>query len=373
MQAAASLKQTITHLFEAVRFADQARELEESARNVEGELETALSKLEAQTEEVSNLLAAMKVEQDGVLRELALQLEGFLNTAKEQAQNKLQKKARQQLEDHRRAASSEKDRALKSLEAYFASDPLPIVENIVQVRLADGVYEAMSKYECEGGVKYDFRLSSQNSRIFNQPFLLSQLGYELKVPVRLSRALLSKTRVPGFERLDQYILADAEISGGRLRADFKSGHGSKLKVVTSGDQEDGFVGLEYSDQIQAVNVMNDPSLVSFVDIEAIRRASGDLVVELADLSRRKVALLHLSTNGEESLENLGCHEVLQKVLEVMGPTYRAVVKRLADGKPADDTGEELSLEFVKGRTKILGGELAKSVSQALGLPLSNES
>ncbi len=371
MQAAASLKQTITHLFDAVRFADHARELEESARNVEGDLETSLNKLEAQTEEVSNLLAAMKVEQDSVLKELSLQLEGFLSTAKEQAKSKLQKKARQQLEDYGRAASSEKDKALKSLEAFFASDPLPVVENIVQVRLNEGIYEARSRCECEGGMKYDFRLAAQNSRLFNQPFTLAQLGYELKVPVRFSRALLSKTRVPGFERLDQYILADAETSGGKLRANFdKSGNGAKMKVLTSGNQEGGFVGLEYNDQIQAVNVMNDPSLVAFVDIEAIKRAAGDLVTELVDLSKKKVALLRFSTNGEDKLDSLSCHEVLQKVLDIMGPAYKAVIKKVTAGMPAGETGEELNLDFVKGRTKALGGELAKSVSQLLGLSAS---
>lgn len=368
MESAASLKQTITHLFDAVRSADHAKELDELARNVEGDLETALNKLEAQTEELSNLLASMKVEQESVLRELSLQLQGFLSTAKEQAKSKLQKKAKQQLEDYRNAASSERDKALKSLEAYFASDPLPIVESVVQIKLSDGVYEAKSRNECEGNIQYDFRLASQNSRFFHQPFILSQIGYELRVPVRFSRALLSKTRVPGFERLDQYVLADAEASGGKLRANFeKSGNGAKMKVVTSGSQEDGFIGLEYGDQIQAVNVMNDPSLVAFVDIAALKRAAGELVNELSDLSKRKVALLSLIVDGEQSLDSLKCHEILDKVLHVMGPVYRVLVRRIGSGLPADDTGEELSLEFVKGRLKLLGNELSAPVSQALGL------
>lgn len=368
MESAASLKQTMTHLFDAVRFSDHARELEESARNVEGDLETSLNKLEAQAEELTSLLASMKVEQESVLRELSHQVEGFLATAKEQAKGKLQKRAKQQLEDFRYAASSERDKALKSLEAYFASDPLPIVENVVQVRLTEGVYEARSRCECEGGMKYDFRLAAQNSRLFHQPFILSQLGYELRVPVRFSRALLSKTRVPGFERLDQYLLADAESSGGRLRANFeKAGNGAKMKVLTTGGQEDGFVGLEYSDQIHAVNVMNDPSLVAFVDIETVKRAAAEIVAELADLSKKKVALLRLSTNGDQPLDALASREILERVLSVMGPTYRTLMKRVAAGMPADDTGEELSLEFVKSRIKVLGGELSKAVSQSLGL------
>jgi hypothetical protein len=367
METAASLKQTMTHLFDAVRFADHANELEESARDIEADLEAALGKLEAQTEELSNILAAMRVEREDVLKELSRQVEGFLATAKEQAKSKLQKTARQQLEDHRRAISSEKDKALKSLEAYFAAEPLPVLENIIQVRLNEDVYEARSKCECEGGVKYDFRLAAHNSHIFYQPFSLSQLGYELRIPVRFSKALLSKTRTPGFERLDQYILSDAETSGGRLRANFqKAGDGARIKVVTSGNQEDGFVSLEYSDQLQAVNVMNDPSLVAYVDINEIKRASTALVTELNELSKKKVALLRLAVNGEQTLNDVSCRAVLQKVLAIMGPSYRESIRKLASGNLAEK-GEDMDLDYIRGRLKILGGDLSKSVSQALGL------
>jgi F0F1-type ATP synthase membrane subunit b/b' len=370
MQTAASLKQTITHLFDAVRFSDHVKELEDSARNIEGDLQMALNKLEAQTEELTNLLAAMKVEKESVLKDLSQQVDGFLATAKEHAKAKLEKSATQQLEDFRRAIATERDKALKSLEAYFASDPVPVVENLIQVRLNEGVYEARSRYECEGNIRYDFRLAAQNSRIFHQPFSFSQLGYELRVPVRFSKALLSKTRTPGFERLDQYVLADAETSGGRLRANFeKPGNGAKLKVVTSGNQADGFIGMEYSDQIQAVNVMNDPSLVAFVDMDALKKATGELVTELADLASKKVALLRLTTNGEQPLSEINCRELLQKVIGVMGPAYRASIKRIATGVPMG-SGDDIDFEFVQGRLKVLGGELSSSVSQSLGLAVT---
>jgi len=367
MQAATSLKQTLTHLFDAVRFADHAGELEESARGIEGDLETALNKLEAQTEEISNLLAAMRVEREDVMKELSRQVDGFLATAKEQAKGKLQKSAKQQLEDYRRAISSEKDKALKSLEAYFAADPLPILENVIQVRLNEGVYEAWSRYECEGGIKYEFRLAAHNSQIFHQPFSLSQLGYELRVPVRFSRALLSKTRTPGFERLDQYLLSDAETSAGRLRANFeKAGNGAKMKVVTSGNKEDGFVSLEYGDQLQAVNVMNDPSLVAYVEIDAIKQAAGALVKELNELSKKKVALLRLAVDGEQGMDDVNCREVLQRVLGIMGTDYRDLVRKMVSGNSAEKS-EDMDLNYVRGRLKVLGGDLSKSVSVALGL------
>ena len=366
MEAAASLKQTVTHLFDAVKFSDHANELEESARSVEGELEAALTKLEAQTEDLYNMLAVMKTEREPILKELGQQLDGFLGTAKEQAKNKLQRNASKRLDDFRRAIASEKDKALKSLEAYFASDPIPVIESVIQVRLTEGIYEARSRYECEGGVKYDFRLAAQNSKNFHQPFSLSQLGHELRVPVRFSRALLSKTRTPGFERLDQYTLSDAEVSGGRLRANFeKPGNGGKLKLLTSGIQGDGFIGLEYTDHIQSVNVMNDPALVAFVDIEAMKKAAGELVSELSDLSKSKVALLRLSVNGEQPLIDVNPREILDKVMGVMGSTYKASVRKVATGATGGASAE-LDLDFIKSRLKVLGGEMSRSISQTLG-------
>ena len=369
MQASASLKQTVTHLFDAVRFSDHAKEQEASAESVERDLESALNKLETQTEDLSALLSSMKSEQESVLRDLSQQIQGFLETAKEQAKSKLQKKAKQQAEEYRNSALSERDKALKSLEAYLASDPLPIVEQVIIAKATDGVYEAEAKYECEGGMKYTFRLAAQNSRLFHQPLTLSQLGYELKVPVRFSRALLGKSRVPGFERLDQYLLVDAETSGGRLRANFaKAGDGSKMKVVTSGNQKDGFVGLEYSDQAHAVNVMNDPSLVAFVDLEGIRKAAEEVVKELLDLSMKKVALLRLSLNGDQPLESVDCGGILSMVLRVMGPAYRDLLKNMTASGAAKENDEELTLDFVMERLKILELGMAGSVSQSLGLP-----
>jgi multidrug efflux pump subunit AcrA (membrane-fusion protein) len=368
MDTAASLKQTVTNLFDAVRFGDHVNELEELARSAESNLETALNKLEAQTEEITNVLAAMKVEQESTLRELSQQLTGFLTTAKEQAKAKLQARARQQVEEYKNAAASEKDKALKSLEAYFASDPLPIVENVVQVRLRDGIYEASSRYDCEGGIKYDFRLASQNSKLFSEPFLFSKLGYELKVPVRFSRGLLSKSRAPGFERLDQYTLAEAEASGGKIRASFeKAENAARMKVTTSGGAGDGFVSLEYNDKAQAVNVTNDPSLMAFADLESIKKAAGELVSELKELSRRKVALLRLTTNGEQSLDVLSCREILNKVLGIMTPAYKHLLKQIGTGLPGNGTGDELNLDFIKDRLKVLGADLSGAVSLSLGL------
>ena len=370
MDAGASLRQTVTHLFDAVRFADHANELEEAARKVEGDLETALNKTEALSEDLYNVLTSMKADHDPVLKGLSQQVQDFLSTAKDQAKTKLQKRAKEELAEYRDSALAEKDKALKSLEAFFASDPLPVVEEVTQAKLVEDIYEARSRCECEGRIRYEFGLAAQNSRLFHQPCRLSDYGYELKVPVRFSRGLLSKTRVAGFERLDQYVLEEAESSGGKLRAAFGKGENeAQIRLVTSGDQPDSFIGIDYSDKVLGVNVMNDQSLVAFVDTVAIRKAAADVASELSELAKKRVSLLRLSVDGEASVDGLRSRKVLDNVLEVMGPAYRSLVKAMMAETSTGRADDELTLEFLMARLKILGDELSAAVSRTLGITI----
>jgi ElaB/YqjD/DUF883 family membrane-anchored ribosome-binding protein len=368
MEDLISLRQTVTHLFDAVRYSEKAKELEEAARREETKLETELKRLESRMEEVTNLLSSLKDDGEPIVKDLSRQGIEFLSTAKAQASSRLDRQARDKVDDSRASASNERDKAIKSLESYLEGNPIPIIESIVSIKLVDGMYHATSTYECEGGLKYAFGLAAQNSKHFSHELTLAQLGYELKVPVRFSRTLLKKERVPGFERLDQYALTEAETSGGRVRASFqKNEDGAKMKVVASGGDEHGFVGIEYSDQAHAVNVMNDPSLSAHVELDAIKKGMFELGKELSDLAGKKVALLTLSFDGEQSLKTVDCYKVLELVLGVLGPGYRTILKGMHD-RPSKTADGEVSLGFVRQRLKLLG-ELAKPVSSSLGVQL----
>jgi hypothetical protein len=367
MDDAASLRQTVTHLFDAVRYSRHAQELEEAAQSAEANLEADLNILESQSEEVTNLLSTMRQGAKKPLVELSKQVTEFLYTAKDQARAKLEKTAREEAAESLSAASIERDRAIKSMEAYLASDPLPVVDHTIAVRFVDGTYHAQASYECDGGMKYSFGLAAQNSRLFHEEFMLSQLGHEVRVPVRFSRSLLKKSRVPGFERLDQYLLADAEATQGRIRANFqKMENSARIKVITSGSDSQGFVGLEYADGAREVNVMNDQSLSAHVDIEEVRAAMKKVVDELSDLAKQKVTLLRISTNGEQNLKALDSYKILTVAMKVLGERYRDLVKTLPEGRKTGIPNGDLSLTFIRDRLKVLG-DLGGQIGQQLGV------
>jgi ElaB/YqjD/DUF883 family membrane-anchored ribosome-binding protein len=369
MDDTVSLRQTVTHLFDAVRYSEGAKELEEGAKIAEVNFKADLDKLESQVEEVNNLLSSLKNDSEPIIKDLSRQAIEFIATAKAQARSKLERQAREKYDASVASASSEREKAVRSLEAYLEGDPLPIIENIVTVKLVDGTYHATSSYECEGGMKYAYGLAAQNSRLFNHELNLAQLGYELKVPVRFSRTLLKKERVPGFERLDQYVLSEAETFGGRIRAGFqKKEDGAKMKVVTSAGDGGGLLGIEYSDQKHAVNVMSDPSLRAHVELDSIKKGMHELFKELTDLAGKKVTLLKLSLNGDEPLKTVNCYRVLELVLRVLGPRYSVVIKKMRS-EPTPGVDGELNLGFVRQRLKLLG-ESANTVASSLGIQLS---
>ncbi len=366
MEAKASLKQTVTHLFDAVRYSNHAKELEKAAADSEDELQVEMDRLESMTEQIASLMSAIEQGSEGPVRDLSLQLRGFLDTAKQQAKERLERHAREGVEEKKKAASGERDRALKSLEAYLAADPLPVLDRTVEVKLVDTEYEAKAKYECEGGMRYEFVLAPNNSKLFHQEVTLGGLGHELRVPVRYAKTLL-KGRVIGFERLDQYVMSEAEETGGKLRATFeKAGNGSRIKAVTSGSEDDAFVGLEYSDKLQSVNVMNDASLSAHVDLAGVKRATGDVVRGLEELAGKKVSLVRLSLGGEDILDSMDCYRLAQAVFDVLGPSYREIVQKLSTAQSAQDSEVGLNIQFIRERMKTLGA-LARPFSQSLGL------
>jgi hypothetical protein len=366
MEDLASLRQTVTHLFDAVKHGKQAQELELKARSMEQSIETSQNRLDNYEEELSEKLSSINEDQDESIRDFSGKVAEFLRTAKGQASAKMQKTAKVEIDRELATASSERDKALKSLEAYLATSPLPIVDSSISIRLIEGTYNAVANYESEGGLKYTFGLGSKNSKSFHHDFSLAQLGHELKVPVRFSRALL-KGRVPGFERLDQYVLAEAELSGGKLRAGFvKVGDDAKIKVVTSGFEKQDFISVEYTDQLGTVNITNDFSLMAHIDLDGLKGAMAQTAGEMTELSSVKVALLRLELEGEDLIDSLDCYKILEMVMNLLGPKYRSVLEKLPDAQSSEKEGEELSLPFVRQRLRVLG-EFAKPVSQLLGV------
>jgi hypothetical protein len=367
-----SLRELLTNLVDAVRYVQHADETEAKKREIEANVARQLQKID---EFVANLSGEL----DGLVGELETdsvktagpKISGFVQMAMEQAKEAISREGSRSVDELSSTVSLEKTKAMKSLEAFLASTPIPVIESVLSVRLVDSVYVAKCRYRCEGEIDYDFSLGTQNSKVFRQEFRLSRAEGPIKVPVRLGRTWSKKEPVPHFERLDRYFLTAAELTDGNLSIDLMSRDlGSRFRIVHSKGRNQDFSSIEFFDERGTVNVLKDPGLNTHLDFELIRSAIDNIKSELASLEKNKITVARLSAAGHDILENLSIFEFLKDVLKTMEPAYRGIIARISGGEALGAPGALVDLRMLKQRVKLLGPN-GKAVSDLLGLPGSS--
>jgi hypothetical protein len=363
-----SLREVLTNLVDAVRYAQHANETEAKKRKVEEDAA-------AQIQKIDGFVVRLSTELDDLVSELGSgNVEGltgkvskFVQVAMEQTKFSISHEAERKAEELSAAASLERTRALKSLEAFLASTPLPVIESVVSVKLVDSVYVSKCRYHCEGNIDYEFSLGTQNSRLFQQQFRLAELTGQLKVPVRLGKTWSRREPIPHFERLDRYILTSAELTDRNLMIELEAPDGgSRFRIVHSKGTTQDFSSIEFSEERGTVNVLEDPGLNIHVDFKAIKSTIDEISAELASLEKNRITLARLLADGDDVLEELAVFRFLQNVLETMQPTYRTIIGRISAGEALGSPEALLDLRMVKQRVKLLGQD-GKAVSDLLGV------
>lgn len=362
-----SLRRTVTNLFDAVRFSQDMRLWEARAEQVS----------KAAEEEIGKLQEFMKRSTEGATRlsdsigqlyakELADQVSEFVRAAGERACARAESESSLKLSEINEEVKSQKTKTLKNLESYFGDQPLPLVESVVWVKLEHTGYRAEASYSCKGDIGYAFTLGTQNSRFF-RAYRLADAGKRLEIPVALSKSWLKKDPTPRYERLDRYALTSAELSGQHLIAEFnEDGTQNRIRVSGSSAGDDGFTTVEFMEGHSTINVTSDAGLNRFIDTAALKEAVNQIRADLVLLEKNKVALTELTSSGRNLLETLDCADLLMRVLDLMGPTYRGLIERGAPAPSKAARASELTAPYIRERLVRLGS-VAPMVEAALAL------
>ena len=366
-KAAESLEQLATHLFDAVRYSEQAEALEEQARAAQKESEETLAMMDGLTRHVSSLLEGLKESSDTEnVKQLSSQVTEFVKAAVEQAKSRTSSEAARHLSETGSRVTSEKEKAIKSLESYLVFSPLPIMERGLTVKMGESGYEAEAVYTCKGGIKYRFALATQNSKFFRGEFTLSLFDIKLNIPVALAKTWIKKEPTPRYEKLEKYALAWAEVTGSHTIIDFLNTETqSRIRMVSSTPEGEGFTTVEFTEGEHVTNVTTDTGLNKHLSRKAVTEALQKLRSELLALEGNKAALTELVTNGDNTLKSLDCEALLIAVLKLMGPAYRTVVQKMASKPPESDTSK-VSLSMLRERLALLGPS-SSIVKEALAL------
>lgn len=361
-----SLRRTVTNLFDAVRFSQEMRYLEAKGEQVSKAAEEELGKLQEYMKrsiESAERLAESVDEQWA--KELSDQVSEFVRAAGERARARAESEVSLQLGEINDEIKSQKTKTLKNLESYFSTQPLPVVDGLVRVKLEDSGYRAEASYSCRGEINYSFTLGTQNSHFF-RGFRLADVGRRLSIPIALTKTWLKKDPTPSFERLDRYTLTSAELAGQHLIAEFNDeGTRNRVRISGSASGDNGFTTVEFMDGDSTINVTSDAGLNRFVDNASLAEAVRQIRDELIQLEKNKVALTELSGGGRNLLESLDCADLLKRVLDLMGATYRALIERQAGAKEKK-AGGELSISYIRERLTRLGSA-ASMVETALAI------
>jgi len=363
-----SLRQVVTNLFDAVRFSDQLHEAEAKAKSLQGEFDLRSLRLDTFVKSVidSSEVLTKQVPED-YAKIMVNQVNEFVRAAADQAKAKGGVKATGEISKVGSEAVSSRTKALKSLEAYLGSNPLPVVDRLVSVKLVDGGYQAQATYSCKGNVVYRFNLGTQSSKMFGSEFKLSKLRKKLNVPVGLGKTWIRKEQSPRYEKLEQYSLKNAEASSQHLIAEFfEEETQTAIRISGASREGGGFTSVEFIDGAEVVNVTTDAGLNKFLDSAAVTALVNSIWAELIQVEASKVALTELTVGGRDILEKMDCESLLRTVLKIMGPTYKDILERSPE-KQFEGSEVEVGLSFVRERLSLLGESARQQVQRTLAI------
>jgi polyhydroxyalkanoate synthesis regulator phasin len=362
-----SLELVVTHLFDAVRYSEEAASLQDRAKELSTRNSADIAKLQGLARAIGNSMGKAAEEIDAeYAKQLSSQVTEFVQTAVSQAEAKAKVQLDGQLSELTTKAESERVKAAKSLESYFVSAPLPVLENILTLRKGEAGYEADAFYSCKGGIEYRFALATKNSRFFHSGFTLASLGMKINIPVALEKTWIRKEATPRYEKLERFTLAWAEVTSSHTIADFENPETqSKIRLVSSSPGGRGYATVEHTQGDKVTNVTTDTGLNKWLDSASVADALARLRAELLSLERNKAALTELTVDGDNTLKSLDCSLVLGTTLKLMAPTYRTVIRSIASRSPAGHEGE-MTIKMLKERVALLGSK-AGVVNEAFAL------
>ena len=354
-----SLKQAFTSLVDAMRFVRRLGELEADIAESKRELGKRTGALDDLNGKISDAVATIKdTIGESHTSELTKQISSFSSIAVDQVRRKVSEESQKEIQELDAETVSERTKALKSIEAFLAVSPFPIIEKVLTLKLQDNAYEARVKYRCESNINYEFSLDTNNES-FGRRFRLSSYLTEIRLPVRLAKNWLRKDPSPDFERLDHFYLVDVEVTEKNLIANFTQEEGErKARIVYSKQDTNSFLSVEYADQTGIIiNVTATPDLNVHLDTETLKKSMERLWLAISELEKRKIALKELVCANVDVLDKLETAEFFRRSWQAIGPALSQAMKNYPATDIEHQFGENgIDEELVQERLKLLGSD-----------------
>lgn len=290
---------------------------------------------------VENAIAgavARSKEQETILK-YAEKSKEFLKKFIEEGKAKFSDEIFQEIEEFEKKVDEADEENRKTLEFFFISDPISIINKKYTLKATVEGYSAKVQIDCDGEISSVFEIASSEIPFWDGHVKAYDFVRGVEIPARMKRPFLKKEEVPDIVSIDDYFLSDLVLSGKELEVVLRKRLDTaaerfrlKMNFIEFSVEVYHAEENEVEKNIQAV-----PELKSALNIFRLREL-GEKIVEQTDaLYPKKHRLESIYLSGKDVLEENLVFELMRKVAELFAPTVEEIKKR-------SPSAEELSLK-----------------------------
>ncbi len=349
-------------------YIQRTRELERKIEETTEQGEQKLIALETFKVDISDNVSKLKqILGEARTNELAKQIVGFSSTAVDQMKQKLNLEIQSQISLLESDCKSEKTKAVKSLEAFLSTSPLPIIDRAIEVNLQDASYASKVRYRCLDNIEYEFALDTRYNPFFKAQCLVGTLDRTLRVPVALGKSWLKREPVPDIRSIEQFLIKRVEATETSLIVRCADqDEQSEVKIVYTRNGDHLSLSVFYTANGATVDITSEPGLNAHLNSDSFMRMMERIWLATNDLEKRRITITKLLFENHSLLENLDSKEFFLKCWEDISESVKQTMRLSSEKRVSFD--ETLDRPYVKERLKALGPD-AVQIAELIAVEL----
>ncbi len=303
--------------------------------------------------------AVAKSEEQETILKYAEKSKQFLKKFIEEGKTKFSDEIFREIEEFEKKVDEADEENRKTLELFFISDPIPIINKKYTLKAKEEGHSANVQVDCEGEISCVFDIASLDIPFWHSHVKAHDFVRGVEIPARMKKPFLKKELVPDIVSIDNYLLCDLVISGKELEVVFRkrldtSAERFRLKM-NFGDEFAIEVYHAEENEVEK-NIQAVPELKSALNIFRLRELGEKIVEQTNALYPKKYRLESLYLSGKDVLEENLIFELMQKVAELFAPTVAEIKKHSPSVeelslKAEDETGVRSEIYLKKSTVK----------------------
>lgn len=365
------IRQVLTELVDAVINSDHAADCSKELVDLENRKEESIKRERRIAEDIAGILDSYQKEENiDYFKMYRDSIVDYVRATLQAFEEKLVPALNADIDAKRQEQNAYRAKSVKAIEAFLSREPLPVVEWEIRLKYVDGGYEVRYMCTSQKDLEYEFLLNASEVEFLKSKMEADTLVKGIKLPARMGKTWVSKEPVIDFERLDHYFLSSAILSPTNLVITFVNDEtSSEYRFHSSVSEDSSFLEIEYSDQLQTVNVTSQPAMNSYINREGLSSLLSQIRVALLYLRDHKLRLSRLTLRDVDVISTMKVTDFFYTVLEILSP--QLTVETAAVLASGDESSEQeqglVSRNFITQRLSLLG-DRSETVSSLLGIP-----